>query len=185
MIKLILLVVVGFLAAKFLFNFDPKNLIKPVTQPIIKQAPVSIFNLERYTDQSLNFAINHPVGWIVAPYSNELVIASTAEGVRGENRKEQIRIAIKQILLPEEKTLEEYVNSTQVEGVVIKSRKNLTLDGRPAISVIQERVPPVEPAVQIIYLMNGDRFYSISVTPLDSELMPVFEQLLVSFKFLS
>ncbi len=185
MIKLIILIVGAYLVAKFWFGVDLAALIKkPAEAPIIKEAPVSLFNLKRYTDNSLQIAINHPLNWTVAPFGNELVIASTQEGINSENRKDQIRVAIKRILLTEGQTLEGYINSTQVEGVKITSRENVKLDNKPAIKVLRERDPPVEPPSQIIYVLHNGSVYALSATPADSELIPVFRQMLDSFEFL-
>jgi len=137
-----------------------------------------VSNWETYTNEFFDFSIKYPGNWFVYEDEATVILGSSKENLmKEETSNKQLRVIVVRNSLFENQTLEDFINFPTPPKIL--SEKKLSIAGSSG----KELVVDSEPRARIVYLPKGPAVYMISVTPADSELMSIFEEMLQSFKF--
>jgi len=185
----IILLVIGIVVAVIIVgslflikqNKKEKSYIPAPTNVPATSAPRSSIQWKTYTNDFLKFKLDYPVNWSILELDTDVIFASTKEGLnRDETRKNELRVFIGRTSLLESQDLEKYVAEIDKRSKPeVLDKESIKVDDNNAI----RRIINNEYKSLIIYIQSGSRIFTISATPADSELMPIFDQMLQTFKF--
>lgn len=166
---------------------------RPEKKPTIPTATPQSFVLsptpspvqwKTYTNNFLKFSIDYPQTWFVSELDVGATFATSKENLKKEEiRKNHLRVLIVKTALLEGQTLDDYINSHKNESFNFKSKEDIVVNNVSGKQIIGQSLN--FPLTKIVYLTKKDYVYTLSVTPADSELMPIFDQMLTTFKFLN
>lgn len=139
-----------------------------------------------YANSFLNFTIKRPSNWQILELDNEIIFASSKDGLKkDETRKQELRVFIGKTSLLENQDLKKYVAAIDERAKPkIIDEQYIKFDGKEAIKRIVNIDADPEYKMTLIYIETSNYVYSIAATPADSELTPIFDQMLQSLKFL-
>lgn len=144
-----------------------------------------------YNSNGLNIAFKVPQEWLIVEYPNTIVIGSNQDALGFGNNvnsqkpnKKNISVTIDRLYPLQNQTLQDYINSSKERSIASLDLEKITIDGISSyVFETTHKIQNQEINSRNIYLDRNGVFYAISATPADSELMPVFEDIVKSIKF--
>ncbi|MEX2028379.1 MAG: PsbP-related protein [Candidatus Curtissbacteria bacterium] len=185
--KLLLPIIVVLVLAAGYFVFSRNNPLKLQSAVSQSQSPkpanqLTSTQLKNYENNFLKFTLSYPENWQILESGTDVIFATTKEGLgKDETRREELRVFIGRTPLLQGQNLEKYISDIDGRSTPnILDQKSILVDGQRAIRRLNglDKYKAI-----VIYVQSGTKIYTISATPADSKLMPVFDQILQTFKF--
>lgn len=170
----------------FVLSKNGASNIIPKSSGVQSQNPPSqaeLSSLRNYMNSSLKFSLNYPNNWQILESGTDVIFATTKESLgKDETRKEELRVFVGRTSLLQDQNLAKYISVIDARSTpIILDKKNISISQNEAV---RRTVDLGNYKAIVIYVQYGTKIYTISATPADSALMPVFDQMLQSFKFL-
>jgi len=149
-------------------------------------------NFKTYKSDALKVSFDVPETWLIGEYLNTIVIGNNQMSLDFGNNvnlpepgSKNISVQINSLHLLQNQTLDSYLKEASKSARAYKTVSNNKINGFNAITVESSyQIGGRVIAYRDTYIeKTKNNIYSISVTPADSELMPIFDQMLQSFKF--
>lgn len=162
-------------------NRKENSYIPAPTNVPTTSTPRSSIQWKSYTNDFLKFSLEYPENWLLDTSGTFTTIVNNIN----KNDPGYFKVLLTRTQLLESQTIEDFIKDPQIRrNSKILSQQSISVDGKTGEKIIiQDKVK--ETIIYLKRVLDEKNFvYIISATPADSELMPIFDQMLRTFKFL-
>ncbi|MEX2028380.1 MAG: PsbP-related protein [Candidatus Curtissbacteria bacterium] len=186
---LIFLLIGVALVLGIVFLLQKKPILTPKTEST-SSSSVKVDDLKSYTSEKLKLSFSYPKNWIISELSDRSIVVADKELSLDPNAKmndKQIKITITTSPTLAGQSFEtslKYLDEREKGKNNIVSEDKIDIGNKRGIRrMVQPLVGSDLNKYILIFIQNNNSLYSLSATPADSSLMPVFDQMLQTFKF--